>query len=494
MVLWKRPFSSYVFLWMTLGLMALTLFLVAGAVASRERDRWVNHTLDVLQNLERYEASVLAAQVQLNQKAPWLDQNQNRRGVEASLAMARQSIDRLIQLTADSDRQSVRARVLKSLTGQVIERIRAQWTTPPLIGLPVQNVWSDLPIADTISEIRKDERALLEQRQSERSNADETFWIFTVVVVVANLVIVWWAYGASRRYMLERNRTEIEVRELNARLADQVFAFRGLNATLEHRVAEKTGELEATVAKLKATNLELERFAYVASHDMQEPLRQVASFNNLLALKYGDKLDSTANRYLEYSVSGAKRLQLMLRALLQYTVITPAAVYRAEIPVAPMLDSILQELRAEIAEAGATVKVDAASGLCIDGDREMIRTLAQSLISNAIKFRRADHRPEVNVEVVRSPRQWTLTVTDNGIGLEEEFMPRMFEMFARFHPIGQYQGAGVGLALSKRIVDCHGGKFTVLPNAAGPGTVFSAEVPILSQDMKNVLETGQFPY
>ena len=133
-----------------------------------------------------------------------------------------------------------------------------------------------------------------------------------------------------------------------------------LNATLEERVADKTSELEATVTKLQQTNQELERFAYVASHDMQEPLRQVASFNNLLALKYGSQLDGTANRYLEYSVSGARRLQLMLRGLLQYTVITPAAVYRSEIPVAPMVDSILRDLHDEIDASCGTVDLEGA--------------------------------------------------------------------------------------------------------------------------------------
>ena len=132
---------------------------------------------------------------------------------------------------------------------------------------------------------------------------------------------------------------------------------------MRSRVLDKTSELETTVAKLQTTNQELERFAYVASHDMQEPLRQVASFNNLLSLKYGEQLDANAKRYLEYSVAGAKRLQLMLRGLLQYTVTTPAAVYRSEIPVAPIVQSVLHELHQEIEESAAVVNLEADDGL-----------------------------------------------------------------------------------------------------------------------------------
>ena len=476
---------------MALALLSLTLLLIAGAYTSHERDQWVDHTLEVLQQLERYESSVLAIQVLTGANS--LEPTSGK-ALEASLNSADHAVSQLLRLTLDNPRQSIRARVLKSLTTQIAERLRARLHTPPMIGLPAQNVWADGPIADTIKEMRKDERMLLADRQQARASANNSFWIFTAIALTSNLLIVGWAYLASRRYVTERNLTELEIRKLNTRLADQVTAIRALNASLEDRVAAKTSELESMVAKLKSTNHELERFAYVASHDMQEPLRQVVSFNNLLALKYAERLDETANRYLEYSVSGAKRLQLMLRGLLQYTITTPASVYRSDIPVDLLMRGVLQDLQPEIDSATAEVDIEADLGLSIIGDRDMIRVLALALVSNAIKFRDHDSPPRVSVAFDRLTDRWSMTVTDNGIGIEERFIPRVFEMFARFHPVGQYQGAGVGLALSKKIVDCHGGKFDVRANALGRGTRFTVEIPILSPDHKNGLETGRFPY
>jgi light-regulated signal transduction histidine kinase (bacteriophytochrome) len=220
----------------------------------------------------------------------------------------------------------------------------------------------------------------------------------------------------------------------------------------------------------------------------------VASFNNLLALKYGDQLDETANRYLEYSVAGAKRLQLMLRGLLQYTMTTPGAVRPVDLPVEILMQSVLQELQPEIQQTEATINVISAEGTVIRGDREMLRTVAVALISNALKFRHKDSPPQIEVGFVRGLQEWSMSVSDNGIGVEEHFMPRMFEMFARFHPVGEHPGAGVGLALSKRIITCHGGELSVTPNPEGHGTVFTVCVPIPLESGRNTLETQRFPY
>jgi signal transduction histidine kinase len=481
--IWKRPFGSYVFLWMALGLLSLTILLIAGTLTARERDYWVNHSLEVLQYLERYEAGIRTAQVRVDL---WTGQTDDRTVIETEIANAQDAIDKVLSLVEDNTKQIIRVRMLKSLTDQFAGAVHARLQAPPLIGLPLRSMVSDLPLTGTINEIRQAERLLLKHRQDARTSADNSFWMLTSIAISSNLIIIWWAYAASRRYVSERNRTESEIRDLNARLASQVMAIRDLNSSLEGRVAEKTGELASTVSKLQATNEELERFAYVASHDMQEPLRQVASFNKLLALKYSGQLDSTANRYLDYSVAGAKRLQLMLRGLLQYTVTTPAAVNRNEVPVSLLMDYVLRELHPDIQEAGADIKVEAAEGLAIFGDRDMLRTLATALIQNAVKFRQPEVDPVVRVRFERQPQQWSMTIADNGVGIDERFRARMFEMFARYHPIGEHPGAGVGLALSKKIVDCHQGKLAVEPNPSGQGTLFTVTVPILSGEHRSV--------
>src|SRR5207253_1450004 len=127
----------------------------------------------------------------------------------------------------------------------------------------------------------------------------------------------------------------------------------------------------------------------------------------------------------------------------------------------------------------------------IAGDRDMLRTVLIALISNGIKFQQKDVPPVITVGFDRMRTQWSITVTDNGIGVDEAFAPKMFGMFSRFHPVGEYSGAGVGLALSKRIIDCHSGKLTVQANPSGQGTTFTISVPILSKDEKSSLETSR---
>jgi chemotaxis family two-component system sensor kinase Cph1 len=184
----------------------------------------------------------------------------------------------------------------------------------------------------------------------------------------------------------------------------------------------------------------------------------------------------------------------MLRGLLQYTVTTPSSVHRAEVLVTTLMESVLRELQTEINQAAADITVDAKEGLTIVGDKEMLRILAAALIQNAVKFRRSDVSPVVRVKFDRQPRQWSMTVTDNGAGIDERFVDRMFEMFARFHPVGEHPGAGVGLALSKRIVDCHNGRLSVERNPSGPGSVFTVVVPISSSHGKTLSDTQRFPY
>jgi light-regulated signal transduction histidine kinase (bacteriophytochrome) len=175
-------------------------------------------------------------------------------------------------------------------------------------------------------------------------------------------------------------------------------------------------------------------------------------------------------------------------------VTTPDAVNRSEVPVAAMMQSVLAELQPEIMVAGAAMNVTCAEGMKISGDREMLRTVVVALLSNSLKFRDKAIAPVVQVSFERWLSGWSMTVEDNGVGVDERFAPRMFEMFARFHPVGEHPGAGVGLALSKRIVDCHGGKMTVRPSTGAQGSVFRVEMPIGPPSLRNPLDTARFPY
>jgi signal transduction histidine kinase len=479
--IWTRPFSSYIFLWMALVLLFVTSLTIGGAFASRERDKMVLHTLEVLQELETFEASILAAEI----KASALDaaaRLEDRGSAKRHLDQAKASIARMVNLTSDNTRQQVRLTMLRNLTNQAASAFEVQLRQEAVVGPNVvpysTNFRPQLPIAETVGEIRREEQQLLRQRQNARATADGWFGVLSSTGLAFNLLMIWWTYAASRRYVQQRNEREYEIRALNFRLAEQVEEIRDLNSTLEQRVSEKTVELAATVEKLQRSNAELERFVYIAAHDLQEPLRQIASFNNLLASRYKDSLDEKGHQYLAYSIAGARRLQLMLQGLLEFSLVTPAAFNPVATPLEPLIQGALADLKAQIAATNASIVVSGASDFDVVVDREMIRTVFRSLISNALKFQVRDVDPRIAINVRQDNGDWIATVSDNGQGIESHFEQKIFVLFARLHSVGEYEGAGVGLAISKRIVEAHGGTLAVTANPEGQGSVFRIQIPM----------------
>jgi signal transduction histidine kinase len=487
--LWTHPFGSFVFLWMGLALFALTVLLVTGAAASHERNRRVAHSLAVLQHLERFQSALM--QADLRSTKSLVVPNDRDAHVKA-LEAAQASLSDLATLTADNPQQAIRVKMLQNMTNQIAGGIRARSQSPVITILPLlSNPLSALPIVDTVSEIRDEERRLLFARERKRELANASFWTLVSITVALNLLLIWWSYHASRRYIRERNEKQREIEVLNRLLASQLGEIRDLNATLEERIHDKCAELELIVTKLKATNAELERFAFVASHDLQEPLRQIASFNELLSARYSEHLDEKARQYLMYSASGAKRLQLMLQGILQYTIISTTALNWVKINPSELVARVLEDLRVETLEIGAKFEVRVAEGIRIAGDGEMIRTVLRNLLRNALRFHRPGVPPRAEVSIECDDESWSLTVADNGIGVDDRFRNRMFEMFARYHEIGEYAGAGVGLALAKKIIELHGGALTSAANPSGEGTVLTVSVPV-DPDRDKRLRTQRF--
>ncbi len=471
---------------MALILLFLTSLTIGGAFASRERDKMVMHTLEVLQELESYESSILGAELNRT-RMDMIGKPADRYQLLNSLERAQQSVNRLIHLTSDNSRQQIRLTVLRNLTNQATASLRVQlqqekYAGPNLVPY-VETPPPPLPIAETLAEIRKEEQELLRQRQSGRTNADYWFGMLSAGGLSCNLLMVWWTYSANRKYVQQRNEREYEIRSLNFRLAEQVEEIRQLNASLEERVAEKTSELATTVAKLQRSNIELERFIYVAAHDLQEPLRQIASFNNLLAVKYGESLDAKGHHYLDYSIAGARRLQSMLQGLLEYSMITPAARNSIPLRIRTVIDGALADVAQEIRETNASVTVTGGADFEACVDRDWMRTVFRSLVSNALKFRSPSLDPRIEIVVNHNDEDWTATVSDNGLGIDSQLEDKVFVLFARLHPVGEYQGAGVGLAMSKRIIESHGGTIHICPNVERNGSVFRIQVPIRQPDV-----------
>jgi PAS domain S-box-containing protein len=232
-------------------------------------------------------------------------------------------------------------------------------------------------------------------------------------------------------------------------------------------------ELRERTAELARSNAELQRFADIASHDLQEPARTVASFCELLERRYRGKLDEEALEWIGHAASGARRMRLLIADLLEYS--------RAQTDTKPLTPTdgsaavaeAIANLGTSIQEAQAEVTYDPLPSVVAD-TRQLVQVF-QNLIGNAIKFR-GRQPPRVHVSVERRDEEWVFSVHDNGIGIEPQHRDQIFEVFLRLHPHGEYPGTGIGLAICKRIVERHGGRIWV-ESVPGKGSVFYFSLP-----------------
>jgi light-regulated signal transduction histidine kinase (bacteriophytochrome) len=227
--------------------------------------------------------------------------------------------------------------------------------------------------------------------------------------------------------------------------------------------------LERKVTELDHSNEELRQFAYVASHDLQEPLRMVASFTQLLAKRYRGKLDSDADEYIAFAVDGATRMQRLIQDLLAYSSVGTKGKELLETSSEAALRVALANLRGAIVESGALITHDPLPRVLAD-DVQLIQLL-QNLVGNAIKYRRAAV-PEIHISATRDPGQkWIFSIEDNGLGIDSQYFERIFTMFQRLHTRDEFSGTGIGLAICKKIVERHGSSISV-ESQLGRGSTF----------------------
>ncbi len=233
-------------------------------------------------------------------------------------------------------------------------------------------------------------------------------------------------------------------------------------------------DLADRTAELERSNAELERFAYVASHDLQEPLRMVSGYVRLLARRYEGKLDRDADEFIGFASEGADRMQQMIEDLLSYSRVRRKRQPTDRVDLNQVLHKARENLSSSIDEAGATI--DASPLPSLAGDATQLLQLFQNLLSNAIKFRRPDVPAKVSVSADRDARRWQVRIEDNGIGIEEKYLERIFEVFQRLHTRQEYPGTGIGLALCRRIAETHGGRLWA-ESQPGRGTTFHLTLP-----------------
>ncbi len=229
-------------------------------------------------------------------------------------------------------------------------------------------------------------------------------------------------------------------------------------------------ETARAMRALARSNRELEQFAYIASHDLQEPLRMVSSYTQLLERRYKDKLDEKANKYIYYAVDGASRMQMLINDLLDYSRVGTKGKTFTEFSVSDALAKVQENLQRAIDETAADIHTGALP--LIRGDRPQIERLLQNLIGNALKFRRDDEKLRIRIQAEERESDYLFTIEDNGIGIDLKYREKIFTIFQRLHTRSEYPGTGIGLSICKRIVERHGGEIW-LDSEPGKGTTFS---------------------
>lgn len=270
----------------------------------------------------------------------------------------------------------------------------------------------------------------------------------------------WIDYPDGRRVLLETVKAPIH---------DDKGTLLGMVGISRDITGRKSAE-----EKLRRAHYDLEMVTAVAAHDLQEPARTIASFLQLLQMRYGERLGDDADQYIAYAVEGAHRMRAQLSGLLDYTLIDRGDPVFPAVETGTILAEALENLKPCLDEAKAVVVRDSLPTL--NADAAQLRALFQHLLGNAVKFRHPDRPPEITVKARRHDDHWEFSVADNGIGIEQEYWEQIFMVFQRLHPLNRYEGTGIGLAICRKIVERHGGRIRVV-SAPGEGSTFIFTLP-----------------
>ncbi|WP_225991533.1 sensor histidine kinase [Actinomadura montaniterrae] len=346
-----------------------------------------------------------------------------------------------------------------------------------------------------LAQARADGRAELRDTRTARN------WtlaaLFAALLTVGMLLVVLLHYAVGRplrmlrvasRRVADGDFTHVisahgpaDVREVAGAVeAMRVRIKRALDQSTERErtLQRQAAALDAQTAELRRSNAELEQFAYVASHDLQEPLRKVASFSQMLERRYADQLDDRARQYIGFAVDGAKRMQVLINDLLTFSRV--GRMHRQQqLALREPLERALANLDDALASSRARVEVPDDLPQ-VAGDPTLLTMLWQNLVGNAVKFCPPDRDPVVRIACEREDDQWHLTVTDNGIGIPVEYEDKIFVIFQRLHGRDSYSGTGIGLALCKKIVEYHGGRIWLDPEHQD-GARFHLTLPALAE-------------
>ncbi len=256
----------------------------------------------------------------------------------------------------------------------------------------------------------------------------------------------------------------------------------------EEALRKAHSALEAQAEALSSSNADLQRFAHVISHDLQEPLRMVATFTDVLDRRYSDRLDAEAHEFLRYAREGAERMQGMIHGLLDFCLLEKTPGQSRDTDCTGILDKVLANLMVAVEESGAAISRDPLP--VVRGDELLLTSVFQNLVANGLKFRREGTPPRIHVGAVRGAGEWTFSVRDNGIGIDPAEQDRLFMVFRRLSGSERFPGSGVGLAICKRVVERHGGRIWWEPGDGG-GSDFRFTLPADGSVMNPVATPGR---
>ncbi|MBZ0227618.1 MAG: HAMP domain-containing protein, partial [Bauldia sp.] len=258
---------------------------------------------------------------------------------------------------------------------------------------------------------------------------------------------------------------------------DETGALAQAFDAMAREVREREHEVNAKAGELSRSNQELSQFAYIASHDLQEPLRMVGSYLGLLARRYRGRLDAEADEFIGYAVDGAARMKRLINDLLGYSRVSNRPLSREAVDTGRIVEAAVRVLAERIAAAAAEITVEPLPK--VDADPLQMERLFLNLIENAVRYH-GEASPQVRVAAGRRDGFWEFSIADNGIGIAPEFKDKVFDIFARLNSREKYEGTGVGLASCRKIVERHGGSIWVEP-AAGGGSVFRFTLPAIRE-------------
>jgi signal transduction histidine kinase len=451
--------AGIVFL-ITLGGLGFLSFRLA------DLDRWTIHTYLVIGELKDSLNALLNVETGdrgyiLSKNAEFLEPyNRGRLDVM-------KHVDRVEELTRDNPEQQVRVKKLRGLAKEKLQFAAETITVETDLAKVLIGEGKGKRIMDSYrtlaDEMISSERALLDSRARDLQNAQTALWVATGLLTVLGGGLLGWVFTITRTAIEDEKRRVDLLNELNSQMLEEI----------EQR--KKTEEaLKLTTAKLTSSNADLQRFAYVASHDLQEPLRAVAGFVTLIASKHKGTLDEESEGWINHAVEGSTRMRNLINDLLAYARVESRGKPLELIDANKAFNQAKRDLSVLIEESNAELTSSDLPELM--GDEGQLTQVFQNLIGNAIKFKSYE-KPKVHVSATRKDDDWLFSVKDNGIGFEPEHVDRIFIIFQRLHGREEYKGTGIGLALCKKIIERHRGRIWA-ESEQGKGSTFYFTIPI----------------